>query len=609
MLFCEKCGNQIEEGSTFCGACGAPVNEPSEQSQATPVAEDVAPVEENIPMDDFSSDEYLGKKKKRGMPIWAKIGLPVVALALVAVIILNISTIWGTLLKWVGSGESYFRFVQSKAIDEMSENFVDNYYSAIKGETNEVKTTVSMGMTVDESLGGTIGLDSEVLDVINDAEFVATLNSKSEKIGADVALNLSNKEVLSLETIIDAGSESIYFTVPEIIDSYMKAELDTSDMDVSFDILNEAFATLPEDDDMQELITKYTNIVFECVEEVDKDSYTIKIEGVEQNCTSLSFELTDELATDMAKAVLKEAQDDETIKAVIKDMEKALDTDEDAYGAFSDAIDEALDELGDYEAEDITLAEITEFVNSSHEIIGFEIEAEDQTVFFATAVDGDEVAAEINFFNEVILAGKGSVEDDLLSGKFALETSGKELVELKISNYDVKLAEKGKFAGNIKLSLTEDGIDMLDSEAASVFKLLNPVIELDVKHPEDNKCEIKLNLLGSSDTILLGFNVTVVNSDKADNISVPKDAVDVNDDEAMAELAESIDLNKILEKLEDAGIPDEIYDLISEMLVPSYPSYDTYSDYIYDDYSDYYDDYSDYEDVYDFSETDEYDTW
>ncbi len=599
MLFCEKCGNQIEEGSLFCGICGAPVNAAGNEPQTAPVTEVVAPEAENIPMDTFFSEEESNNKKKGRMPIWAKIGIPVVALGLVAVIVLNIATIWGTLLRWVGSGESYFRFVQSKEIDAMSENFIENYYSS-RTENKEFKTTLSMGVTVDESLGELLLIeDDEILKLINDVELVTTLNSQKEKLGADVALNLSDKQIISLETILDAGNDSVYFTVPEILDTYMKSKLGLDEADISFDIFNETAEALPEDDDLKELIKNYSTLIFDCVEDVEKESHTLKIDGIEQDCTSLSFEITDELATKMAKAVLEEAKDDETVKKVIEDIEEAIGTDEDAYDEFVDAVDEALDELDDYEAEDITFAEITEYVNHSHEIIGFEIEVEDQTVFFATAVDGNEVATEINFMDQLLLVGKGSVEDDLLAGKFTLEMSDKKLAEIKLSNYDIELAEKGLFAGNIKLSLLDDGIDMLDSEAASVFKLLNPSIEIDVKRPDDNKCDLKLNLLGSSNTVLLGFDATVTTSDNADNISVPKDAIDIEDEEAMAELAASLDFEKILENLKDAGVPDELFEMLTQLVAP------TPDPYGYDAYGD----FATSDDIYDFSETNGYDTW
>ncbi len=614
MLFCEKCGNQIEDGATFCGACGAPVNVVDEP-QTAPLTEEVAPQEENIPMENFSDNEESNNKKKRRMPTWAKISIPVVAVALVAVIVLNIATIWGTLLRWVGSGESYFRFVQSKGIEEMSENFIENYYSA-RTENKEFKTTLSMGVTVDESIGETIFAENEeILKLINDVEFVTTLNSQNEKFGADVALNLSNKKILSLETILDAGNDFVYFTVPEIIDTYLKANLDLDEADVSFDVLEKASKALPEDDDLKELIENYTTLIFDCVEDVEKESYTLKIDGIEQDCTSLSFEITDELATDMAKAVLEEAKDDEIIKKVVKDIEEAVGTDEDAYDEFIEAVDEALEELKDYESEDITFAEITEYVNRSHEIIGFEIEVEDQSVFFATAVDGNEVAAEINFLDEVVLVGKGNIEDDILSGKFTLEANDSKLAEVKLTNCDVELAEKGLFAGNIKLSLLEDGIDMLESqgaEMASALKLLNPAIEIDVKRPNDNKCDIKLNLLGSSNTVLFGIDASVETSDKSSNISVPKDAIDIEDEEALAQLATSIDFEKILENLKDAGVPEELFEALSQLAGLATTVPDAYGYGGYDDYDDYYNDYGSDDSLdgaFEYPEIDEYDTW
>lgn len=602
MLFCEKCGTQIDEGSAFCSNCGTAVDSVSEEPVA-PQPEEVAAVEENIPMDNFTADDNAvdtTEKKKRRLPIWAKIGIPVVALGLVVVLVLNISTIWGTLLKWFGSDEAYFRYVQSNAIEEMSENFVENYYSA--KDSKEFKATVDMGVTVDESISDLIPEGSkEILDLINDLEFTTTLNSKGDKIDADLALGLNNKNVLSLETIVDSGSNSVYLTVPEILDKYLMTKLDIEDEAISFDIMNQVFEAMPENDDMKNLINDYSNIIFDRVDEVDMDSKTLKIEGIEQDCTTLSFEITEELAVEMVKAVLEKAKDDKTVEEMVKNLQKTVGI-EDAYDDFSDAIYEALEELEDYDPEDVTYAEITEYVNSAHEIIGFEIEIDGQSASYATIADGTDIATEINFADQLLLVGKGSIKDGLLNHKLALEMSGKKLAQIKISNCDTNLAKKGLFAGNIKISLSEDGINLLSEESiefASTMKLLNPSIEIDVKRPNENKCDIKFNILTTGDTVLLGFDASVQISSKADSIVVPNDAVDIEDDDAMQELVTSLDLNKILENLKDAGVPDEIFEMFSLFIAPTtgeMPTTENFDDgSMYDGFenSDDYDDYND----------------
>jgi len=65
--------------------------------------------------------------------------------------------------------------------------------------------------------------------------------------------------------------------------------------------------------------------------------------------------------------------------------------------------------------------------------------------------------------------------------------------------------------------------------------------------------EIELRLMANND-LLFGFSISAVQK-SADTVSVPKDTVDMTDQNALMQWASSMDGMKLLQKLSDAGIP------------------------------------------------------
>ncbi len=103
-MFCEKCGNQLEENSKFCTKCGTPVAQPVEETVAQPQTQPIEeptpqpqaqPIEGSAPQPQFQQapqpTPVAPKPPKKPMPkkiknliIFGSIGLGVIIIALIA---------------------------------------------------------------------------------------------------------------------------------------------------------------------------------------------------------------------------------------------------------------------------------------------------------------------------------------------------------------------------------------------------------------------------------------------------------------------------------------------------------------------------------------------
>lgn len=651
-MFCKKCGNKLENGQKFCAKCGQAVEETlltendaqqevTEQTIQQDTVVDSQEVEaaassefevetKSVKADENFAEPYFSDAeppRKNVKSFFAKIATVAVAVILVAAIVLNFGFVSGAAVKLFGSDEAYYRYVEKRALAEVENAIIDIYGGYVDGSaTLDTATSGKISLNIDDDimnlLKTSVG-DSVDISFIEDIAINFDVNSKDKMQQIQYALALADKNVLTVDVIYDLFNSGMYVGIPELSEDYLSLDMsETEEVYEALEVLyDEAFyEALPSKNEFNKLMNKYVNIVIDNIDDVSGKSKKIRVNGIQQNCTVLEYEITEDDLYDIAEAILKEAKEDSTLEKIIIDIQSYLENEDvydysgDLYDDFKEFVEDTLDEIDEYkdEADDEEAAKILTYVNSKHEIIGREISFDGEAVlYYATARDGKEFATEFIFGeNELVISGKGTEKRNIKNCEYTVAYDDVEYAVIELVDFNTSKIDDGIFSGSISIKPTDDLLDELqiDSPAASLIGLSD--IELQLVFDSNKKdAKFEINVCGN-EKVLFGI-VFEGKQDNAKKIKLPEDTVDANDEDAVSEWAQSIDFEALKDSLEEAGVPSEIISIV-EYAIESQgsSSYDdyyddyTYDDYYYDDYDYSYDDYN-YDD-YDYS-YDDYD--
>ena len=116
----------------------------------------------------------------------------------------------------------------------------------------------------------------------------------------------------------------------------------------------------------------------------------------------------------------------------------------------------------------------------------------------------------------------------------------------------------------------------LDSGASSLLAIVSPELELNFETSEKS-AKIDVNLI-SSEEVFLGVTVSGKET-KAEKIELPN-SKDVYEEENADEWLETIDMDALLKKFEEAGVPSDLVNtlkgLVNTVKAPSSSNYDSF---------------------------------
>lgn len=626
-MFCHKCGKELPDGTLFCGECGAKQDNGVVQTAEAPAAETVNPIQTTEAVNGFevqadpapqfapafaaASFDAPQKKKKK---LWLKLLPAVIALALVAAILLNLGTVIGFGIKTFGSDKAYFGYVEKKAFDAYADDVTDLYSALVKNYTSSQSLSGEMKLILGDDLLQileTASSGSMKLDWLKDIAIAYNVNMNGSAEELNMGLKLGNTEIVALRAIVDLLKGDIYMALTNLSDKYMHIEgmngTDSAAAVMPSIYGNEDFKkALPAEEALNELIKKYVKIALEEIEKVEKSSDTVRIEGIKESCTTITFTVTNEDLMDIAVAVLEEAKKDSEIKAIIEDFVKFLNDEEilddkpsDVYDEFVEIVDEAIDETEDSKKEmdkdelENELISVIDYVNGSHEVIGRDFEVGGQKyVSYATARDGSDFATEIDIANTLTIKGSGTDKNGKINGKFSVSASGMSVGDIEIVDFESSDLEEGEVSGTFRFIINKQLLSMFSNAAGEYASLINGLNGVEIKLAGDKEsASYEFNVLYNNKT-LAGIAVSGKTQDSKE-IKYPAESSVVEGEE---EYLETIDLDKLYTALEKAGVPSElIAALKSGTLFGNSLEDDYYEDFV-DGYEDDYDYDYDFED-------------
>lgn len=592
---CKYCGKELEEGALFCGSCGKAVEkeEPvpeevvpevnTESAAAVEVMEEktVSAVSFAEPAFDAEVEEKPKKKKWLKAVIISGIAL-ITAAALVLVAVFT--PLKGLILKLVGSDADYFRYVETKAFASGTDNFTKQYANLLADFKTEIGEEANVKLNVGDSvitlLETALNADSGTnvqLDWLKNMDISMNTTSKNGVSKVLAALNINGTSVVDLDVIFDAVGGEIYAGSPALSDKYIKEEiyLSSEQQQLLEVYTDEDFKkALPTDKELNALIDKYTAIVFENIDDVEKSYETVEVGDIEQKLTVLEVEIEKEDAIDIALAVLKTAKNDKELKKYIKDIAKYLEKKElidDAdvvYDEFIDAVKEGIDTLKDEDTDEEGKIIIVDYVNSKHEIVGREIKTDETDgVKYLTLYDKDEFAFELEV-SGLEIKGEGTKKKGILNGDYSVVADGKNICNLTIADYNT---ESDYLNGKFSIAPSKELLNQIGAANNDIASLFISNIKLDINFQcSEKEGKIDLNIVNGSET-LIGLTFTAKETEATD-IAEP-DISDVCED---YEWANTIDLEKLLDRIEAAGIDSQLVTAIEGMITPSYGAGDFY---------------------------------
>lgn len=538
--------------------------------------------EESAPVTDKKGRKAKKEKKnnsgkKKLWKLLPAIGIPVIVAGLVA---LNWKTVLGFALKTFGSESSYLFFVESQTFQGYSDDISKAYESVLVQGMNQEqsadgKITLNVGDAAIELLETQVD-DTIEFGWLKDLALTTSTTTSGSQQQVAMGLEISGQPILTMDVISDMARQQVYVALLELSEEYLVMDLsDTYDYETAmvYEFIDEYLEDFLIDDALlNELLVKYSKLALENIEDVEKDSETLKIEGVSKKYTTLEFDIDNRLLLDMASDILKEAKSDKDLKKIINQWEDALvdsdmiESDADLYDAFVEEVEYALDELKEARSEmdRVTFLTIKDYVDGKHNVIGreFSVPDADETVFYAYIEDGKEVAFEASVSDMVEFSGSGTKKNDLINMDLELTAYDEEIAVLEIKDFNAKKFEElGGLDGTFTLIPGEELLDELAYKTGldDYVSLLDPAIELSCKSSETSG-KIALNVLNDNE-LFVGIAISADLKD-AKKITIPEEAYDAMDEYEAMQWVESWNFDTILKNLKKSGLPSEFIETI-----------------------------------------------
>lgn len=613
-MFCEKCGNPVNEGEKFCSKCGAPVSstnaetdnkEGSSQSvenlknEAAKAAEAVnkaaVATVEGAKKAASMGKETLEKLDEKAGGRFSKIFsaknlIPLIIVASVVVVlvvcVVNAARLNNFVHKAFSSPEKYYQYVEKKAAQDLVNCGGDIYDSYVLDSMNVYDKSASAELSVELDkdgeelleLAGLAGLD---LSWLKSVQVSADVSVKDHVMNMGATAGINKDSIITGNVILDTENENVYFQIPELTKTYIGVELEEignsrfEGLEEIQDMNKELLRACPDQKQVEKLFNKYIKLALGHVDDVSKSTKTLKAEGIQQKATELKITMDGDTYRDMMEDVLETMQDDTEIEKMIEkicDASDDLDAD-DVYDEFQDKLDDMLDDMKYYEDREGKLFTMKVYVDGKGEIIGRKLEVEryGRNVVDVSMVMpkkgskfGFELAATIDG-QTLKIEGKGKESGNKINGEFSFKYNGTSIMDCTTRKLDISELKKGRLNGTLELNLSSGISTALGyrySEYASMLKDLQIAINANT-----SKNSAKYVLSINFDDKKIGTVTLAAKTGSGSKAKIPgsSSTVFVEDSDDLEDWMETIDWNKVVKNLDKTDLPSEIVDIVEEV--------------------------------------------
>ncbi|MCI1269654.1 MAG: hypothetical protein LKG21_07125 [Ruminococcus sp.] len=246
----------------------------------------------------------------------------------------------------------------------------------------------------------------QYVDIIkNIKDITLGLNSSMSKgvSNESIYAALNGDKLMSFEAVSDMTALTYFMRIPELSEKYvgldMEKAMGEASSDGTYAKMMDIFKNPAEylsQEDMEKLLTKYSAIWYNTVEDVELEKKEkVEIGDIETEYTVLTVDVDKKLAEKLATNYINAISKDDFIKQLVTEKLKACTADE-----YDSALSDALDEIKNSNDAEDAKGEILTYVDAKGQIRGyscnFDEDGENQQVSYMIGKEDDKVCGKLN---------------------------------------------------------------------------------------------------------------------------------------------------------------------------------------------------------------------
>lgn len=452
------------------------------------------------------------------------------------------------------SPKDYYRYVEKKNRDDALKSFDTAYDKTIKDASlQEQQKRTSVKVEVGDALKpivSSIGVDS--------LELVADSKIKDKEVTGRVAVKANDKDALTCTTYMNYETGNLYMQFPELLEgAYLDGSSAFSASGLDTNSLYSAMHDMPDGKTIKNIMTTYTDILYDSFSKVIKSKETLKVDNISQSCTKLEVQADAKAVYGMIETAARQMEKDKDIKSII---EKA---DSSAYESFQQSMKDFYEELAsldDTDVEEDIDMKMDVWVDSVGVIVGRSItmtlDGQTVTIRHLTPQSGKKFASEFSVTADdvqyITISGKGERKSNLLNATYKASiddsmqadmsnvlSDTKDIVSVKIKNLDEKALEDGILKGEFEFS----------GDKIAVIALYSLRCKFD-GDKDSSSAEISV-MSGQSPMVTLKVKTGEGEDPKVSAPQEGAETYDITDNEALRTFGSRIDIDGFMESLKN----------------------------------------------------------
>lgn len=472
--------------------------------------------------------------------------------------------------------DEYFAYLHEAQAEGFSKSFSKGFLAAFSGETQgamsvEAELKVTLGKQLLGILEDAIAESGMKMDVdwLKTISVIINSNTDSNRNQAmNLALAIGKQKIVTIDAIMDNENMVYYMGVPELSKKYVM--MDMGEMGVvstinTADMMALIMENMPSDQEVEKLVDGYMDIIAKYLSGAQSREGTLVAGDGSEDVTGLTVTITEEELAEMIQEILEYTKENKTSRQIVQaiiDAAEEMDAENMTMADFEDFMDEGIETMGDIiaEAEEGNYIELTVFANLA-EIRGYDIlvysdGAVINSANFYFVHDGSKIYVDMQVnadYSSAKVEGVLTQKSGKLSGELALEIDGDEMGTLELKNVTSEGYGTYVITPNPVL-LDELGMDEMISSFIS-----DASFEIEIK-----KDGLAVSVVNDKGT-LITLDLTA-STGKGSKVTFPSNTIDGNDYDAMDEWMEGMDFGKLLDNLKKAGLPNDLYKMLKQML-------------------------------------------